>query len=244
MISLSKVLQGKPILITQGIYFYQPTIEEIEDMTERIYWEIVNLWMIKRKDIVSQETDETRDMDDFDIWKLFIFSNEHMRRALFLSCKYLLRSKVEFFEISGTIYIGEKGSGLILDNTFYLLMKELCEKVTPSSSASEEDKSQYQETENMSERERQMIEKMKASEKKIEEAKNPNKKPEDNLGNRILGLVAVGNYTFEQVYKMTMLQFNMLLQKYIEIQTFEIRSVLSPYMSSEDNQNSNKFWLD
>ena len=90
---------------------------------------------------------------------------------------------------------------------------------------------------------RQMIEKMKAAEKKIEQTKNPDKKPEDYLGNRILGLVAVGGYTFEQVYNMTMLQFNMLLQKYVDIQTFELRTSLSPYISSEEGQ-TNKFWLD
>jgi hypothetical protein len=149
---------------------------------------------------------------------------------------------VEFYDISGTIYIGERSSGVILDETFYLLMRELCTRIIPQSSASEEG-GQYQETDNMSERERQMIEKMKAAEKKIEQTKNPDKKPEDYLGNRILGLVAVGGYTFEQVYNMTMLQFNMLLQKYVDIQTFELRTSLSPYISSEEGQ-TNKFWLD
>lgn len=132
---------------------------------------------------------------------------------------------------------------MILDNTFYLLMKELCNRIIPVSSASEEGK-QYHETEHMSERERKMIEKMKLSAQKVEETKNPNRNPEDILGNKITGLVAVGGYTFEQVYNMTMLQFNMLLQKYVDIQTFELRTMLSPYISSEDDQSSNKFWLD
>ncbi len=182
-------------------------------------------------------------MDDYHIWRLYVNSSELTRQALKLSCETLLKAKVEFFDISDTIYIGEKESGVILDETFYLLMREICSRITPVSSAS--DKGQFHETENMSERERQMIEKMKLSEKKVEETKNPDKKPEDFLGNRILGLVAVGGYTFEQVYNMTMLQFNMLLQKYVDIQTFELRTQLSPYISSEEeNQNSNKFWLD
>ena len=79
--------------------------------------------------------------------------------------------------------------------------------------------------------------------KKIEETKNPNKRPEDYLGNKILGLVAVGHYTFEQVYNMTMLQFNKLLKKYVDVQNYEIRSMLSPYISSEDGQDF-KYWLD
>jgi hypothetical protein len=123
-------------------------------------------------------------------------------------------------------------------------MKELCQKITPQSSASDEGK-QYKKTEHMSERERRIIEKMEAGTKKVEDIKNKNQvDPEDYLGRKILGLVAVGNYTFEQVYNMTMLQFNLLLQKYVDIQSFELRTALSPYISSEDGQNENKFWLD
>ena len=72
----------------------------------------------------------------------------------------LLRTKIEFFNMSSTIYIGEAASGVILDATFYLLMRELCQKLIPDSSASDEGK-QYKETQNMSERERRLIEKMK-----------------------------------------------------------------------------------
>lgn len=243
MISLAKVLNGKPIPLVGKLQFYQPTIQEIVDLGENNYWAITNLWLLKRQDMIMEESDESRAMDDYSIWRVFISSNPTTRQALELSCQVFLKTKVEFFDISNTIYIGEKESGVILDETFYLLMREICSRITPSSSASEEG-GQYHETDNMSERERQMIAKMKSSAKKIEETKNPNKKPEDFLGNRILGLVAVGGYTFEQVYNMTMLQFNMLLQKYVDIQTFELRTVLSPYISSEDDQNKTNFWLD
>ena len=243
MISLAKVLSGKPILITQNIYFYQPTIQEITDMGDDIYWGAINLWLLKRSDLIPEETEETKSLDDYEVWKAFIFNIPNAKRGLVDSCRIFLKTKVEFFDISGTIYIGEGESGVILDNTFYLLMKELCNRIIPTSSASEEG-GQYHETEHMTERERQMIEKMKSSAQKIEETKNPNRNPEDVLGNKITGLVAVGGYTFEQVYNMTMLQFNMLLQKYVDIQTFELRTMLSPYISSEDDQNSNKFWLD
>lgn len=242
MISLATVLSGKPIAINRNIYFHQPTLQEISDMGETAYWSILNLWTLKRKDMVAQETEETKQLDDFTLWKAYLFSAPVFRQTFAMSCQVLLKSKVEFYDLSGTIYIGEKSSGVILDETFYLLIKELCFRIIPESSASE-DKGQYQVTDNMSERERQMIEKMKAAEKKIEQTKNPDKKPEDYLGNRILGLVAVGGYTFEQVYNMTMLQFNMLLQKYVDIQTFELRTALSPYISSDEGQ-TNKFWLD
>jgi len=242
MISLAKVLSGKPILLTGNIYFHQPTLQEIEDMGENVYWSALNLWTLQRKDLIAQENEQSRSMDDYTLWLGYILTNQALRVALMQSCNIFLKTKVEFFDISGTIYIGEKESGIILDNTFYLLMKEICMRITPDVSASEE-KGQYRETDHMSERERQLIEKIKAAEKKLESAKTGTLKPEDFLGDRILGLVAVGNYTFEQVYNMTMLQFNMLLQKYIDVQSFELRTMLSPYMSSEDDQNENKFWL-
>lgn len=242
MISLATLLSNKPIHLTSDLYFYQPTLQEIINAGEQEYWGALNVWLLKRKDIVREENEQTINLSDFELWKTYMLSSPIAKNALIQSCQLFLRTKIEFFDISSTIYIGEKQSGVILDEAFYLLMKDVCVHILPSSRASE-DEGQYHETEGMSERERQMIEKMKASAKKIEETKNPNKKSEDTLGHRILGLVAVGGYTFEQVYNMTMLQFNMLLQKYIEIQTFELRTSLSPYISSEEGQE-NRFWLD
>jgi len=243
MISLARILNDTPIKITDEIYFHQPTLNEIiNEIGENTYWALLNVWVLKRRDMLVEETDASKQLDDYEIWKGYVFSAPMLRDALAESCRYFLKTKIEFFDISGTIYIGERESGIILDNTFYLLMKEICTRILPDSSASEEG-GQYHENDNMSDREREMIAKMKSSAKKIEETKNPNLKPEDYLGKRILGLVAVGGYTFEQVYNMTMLQFNMLLQKYVEIQAFELRTALSPYISSEDNQNENKFWL-
>jgi len=242
MISLAKVLLGQPIPITNAISFYQPTIREIVEMGENTYWMLLNLWTLKRKDLIAQETEVSKTMGDFDVWKAYVLGNERGRALIAKSCDVFLKSKIEFFDITGTIYIGEKENGSFLDDTFYLLMRELCTRIAPDSSASEEGK-QYRETDNMSEREKQMIAKMKGSEKKLAEAKST-VKPEDYLGNRITGLVAVGGYTYEQVYNMTMLQLDKLLQKYIDIQLFELKTVLSPYASSDEGQNENKFWLE
>lgn len=244
MISLGKVLTGEPVLITGNICFYQPTLREIVNMGEEVYWTILNLWTVKREDIIQKENELTQKVDDFELWEAYIFSSPRLKMVLAESCRILLKTKIEFFDISHTIYIGEKASGIILDTTFYLLMKELCLKITPQSSASDEGK-QYKKTEHMSERERRIIEKMEAGTKKVEDIKNKNQTdPEDYFGRKILGLVAVGGYTFEQVYNMTMLQFNLLLQKYIDIQSFELRTALSPYISSDNGQDNDKFWLD
>lgn len=243
MISLAQVLSSKPILLTQNLYFNQPTLQEIIDMGENTYWAAVNIWTLKRKDIIAEENEFTQQLSDYEVWKQYMLSAPILRRSLAISCQILLKTKIEFFDVSNTIYIGERESGLILDDKLYLVMNELCNKILPDVGASEEGQ-QYRETENMSERERQLIEKMKMGQKKIEQINNPSSKPEDYLGNKILGLVAIGHYTFEQVYNMTMLQFNKLLKKYVDVQSFEIRSMLSPYISSEDGQNENKFWLD
>lgn len=242
MISLAKILSGKPIHVNSHLFFYQPTLQEIIDMGEEVYWSSINIWTLKRKEIIPEENEHTENMDDYDIWKSYIMSDQVIKRILAKSCSIFFKSKVEFFDISNTIYVGEKESGMILDNTSFLLIRDIFSSILPDAQENDED-SQYKETDNMSERERQMIAKMKQSQKKIEETKNPNKRPEDYLGNKILGLVAVGHYTFEQVYNMTMLQFNKLLKKYVDVQNFEIRSMLSPYISSEDGQDL-KYWLD
>ena len=242
MINLAKILSGKPIHINSHLFFYQPTLQEIVDMGEGVYWSSINIWTLKRKEIIAEENEYTENMDDYDIWKAYIMSNQVVKQVLAKSCSIFFKSKVEFFDISNTIYVGEKESGMILDNTSFLLIRDIFSSILPDAQENDED-SQYKETDNMSERERQMIAKMKQSQKKIEETKNPNKRPEDYLGNKILGLVAVGHYTFEQVYNMTMLQFNKLLKKYVDVQNYEIRSMLSPYISSEDGQDL-KYWLD
>ena len=242
MISLAKVFSGKPMRIIKDIYFYQPTLQEIVDMGEETYWFSLNIWLLKRKDMVAEENEITMAMSDFELWKECVFSSPHLKQNLMISCSILLHQKIEFFEISNTIYIGEKGLGIILDDSFYLFIRELCQKLISYVSASDKKDEQYKEVEGMSERERQMIEKMKASEAKLEIAKNKDSNPEDSFGRRILGLVAIGHYTVEQVYNMTMLQFNLLLQKYVDIQSFELRSALAPYISSEDGQ-TNEFWL-
>lgn len=242
MINFARVLEGKPIHVVGSLFFYQPTLEEIVEKGEDKYWGACNLWCLRRKDMIAEEDENSAKLSDFEVWKYLCLNSKEMREALSGSCNLFLRSKIEFFDISGTIYIGEKKSGVILDEALYNTMRQLCGYITPKSSASDEG-DQYQETEHMSEKERKLIEKMKKSAKLLEDSKNDKGlAPDEMLGDRILGLVAIGSYTFEQVYNMTMLQFNKLLEKYISIQAFELRTNLSPYMDSSDGQE-NKFWL-
>jgi hypothetical protein len=67
---------------------------------------------------------------------------------------------------------------------------------------------------------------------------------EDMFGKQIVSLVAIGKYTYQEVYDMTMLQFTNALHKYADIERYEIHAMLSPYMSSKDGKNQeNKHWL-
>lgn len=244
MINLSRILSGKPILITNKLYFTQPTLQEIADTGEDLYWVSLNLWTLKRKDLLKEENELTKDKTDYEIWINTILADDKLKNQLLVSCLLFFKAKVDFFPIAHTIYIGEKDSGAFLDQAFYELIRAICEKIIKFSSgggSSKSDDEQFKETDNMSEKERRMLEKMKASQKMLDNKVEHN--PEDVLGKRIIALSAIGSYTLEQVYNMTMLQLNMLLEKYVEVQSFELRTQLSPYISSENKQGEDSFWL-
>ena len=103
---------------------------------------------------------------------------------------------------------------------------------------------QYKETKKMSAREKEMLEKMKAAEAKLNRIKYGDSGANDVFGKQIVSLVAIGHYTFSQVYDMTMIQFTNLLMKYVDIERYELHTVLSPYISSKDAKSQeNKHWL-
>ena len=85
---------------------------------------------------------------------------------------------------------------------------------------------------------------MKAAEAKLNKIKHGDSGNNDIFGKQIVSLVAIGHYTYSQVYDMTMLQFTNLLMKYVDIERYELHTVLSPYISSKDAKSQeNKHWL-
>ena len=143
--------------------------------------------------------------------------------------------------LKDTIYIGEAENGLLLDLGLFLLIKSLFSKINQSSH--DEKDEQYKETANMSERERRLIALMKEREAKLNKLKYGEQNETDILGRQIVALVAIGKYTYTEVYDMTMLQFMHALRKYTEIERYELHTMLSPYISSKDNNQENKHWL-
>ena len=164
-----------------------------------------------------------------------------MQEALLESCLIFFRKKIEFLPLSRTISIGEGESSELLDLGLFLTIKSLFSKLVQKRDDKDQ---QYKETKNMSAREREMLEKMKAAEAKLNKIKHGDSGTDDIFGKQIVSLVAIGHYTYEQVYDMTMLQFTNLLMKYVDIERYELHTVLSPYISSKDAKSQeNKHWL-
>lgn len=241
MISLGRLMSATPIPVRGNIYFYQPNLREVLDMGESMYWSLLKIWDLKRRDMVPEETDETKELDDFAVWTTIVCNVPDFRRRVVASIDCFLHTKVEFLPISNTIMVGESDSPILLDAAFYYAMREISQSI--SELGTEEKEDQYQETEHMSDRERQLIAKMKASAERLDKIKNGERSVEDRLVKQIISLVAIGKYTFDEVYKMTIIQLVYLLKKYVEVQQYELYTALSPYMDSKKGQTV-KHWLD
>jgi hypothetical protein len=240
-IKLERLLSNTPIPLINGLHIYQPTVQEIIDMGEVMYWSLLKIWCLNREELVPQETPETSQLSDYQIWCLYMLKSREMQVRCIQSVDLFLHTKIEFLSVSNTIVIGENESSTIIDENFYNMMKDICTALF--NVGSEEKEEQYKETPNMSEREREMIRKMKAREEKLNQIRNVDGKSEDRFAKQIVSLVAIGGYTFDEVYNMTLVQMMYLLKKYVAIQRYELYTGLSPYMDSKKSQPP-EHWLD
>lgn len=241
MINLGRLISSEPIPVMGSIRFTQPKINSILTMGESMYWSLLKVWDLKRIEMIESETIESRELSDFEIWKALALNVNDFGRRIIASVDYFLNTKIEFLPISNTIMIGETDSLILLDEAFYYAMQEICQSIFNLGSSKKEE--QYQENENMTEQERRLIAKMKANADKLERIKNGEKNIEDRLVKQIVSLVAIGHYSFDEVYNMTLIQMITLLKKYVEIQQYELITALSPYMDSKKGQGV-KHWLD
>lgn len=239
--SLGLLLCGDPIKITSRLKFFQPTVRDVVTMGEERYNLLLKIWTVSRDELIPEENDYTQDKDDYTIWFEYIMSVPRMKEALEESCLIFFHKKIEFLPLTHTISIGEGESSELLDLGLYLTIKSLFSKLVQKRDDKDQ---QYKETKKMSAREKEMLEKMKAAEAKLNRIKHGDSGTDDMFGKQIVSLVAIGHYTFEQVYDMTMLQFSNLLMKYVDIERYELHTVLSPYISSKDAKSQeNKHWL-
>lgn len=239
--SLGLLLSGSPIEITSRLKFYQPTVRDVVIMGEEHYNLLLKIWTVDRDSLIPEENEYTKTLNDFEVWAEYINSVPTMQTALEESCLIFFRKKIEFFPLSHTINIGEGESSELLDLGLYLTLKSLFSKLVQKHDDKEE---QYKETKHMSDREKKMLEKMKAAQAKLHKIKHGDTGSDDIFGKQIVALAAIGHYTFDEVYNMTMLQFTNLLTKYVDIERYELHMVLSPYISSKDGKSQdNKHWL-
>jgi len=239
--SLGLLLSGDPIKITSRLKFYQPTVRDVVTIGEERYNLLLRIWTVTRDELIPEENDYTQDKDDYTIWFEYIMSVPQMQEALEESCLVFFHKKIEFLPLTHTISIGEGESSELLDLGLYLTIKSLFSKLVQKRDDKDQ---QYKETKKMSAKEKEMLEKMKAAEAKLNRIKHGESGTDDIFGKQIVSLVAIGHYTFSQVYDMTMLQFTNLLMKYVDIERYELHTVLSPYISSKDAKSQdNKHWL-
>ena len=240
--TLGLLLSDAPIKINDCIKLYQPTLRDIVYMTEERYNLILKIWTVPRKELIPEENEYTKSLDDLRVWVEYVISVPKMREVVEESCLVFFHKKIEFFPLTYTMYIGEGKDGCLLDLNLFLTIKTLFSKL--DFSKPEKEDSQYKETDNMSERERRIYERMKAGEEKLNKIKYGDVNKDDLFGKQIVALVAIGHYTFKEVYDMTMLQFKYTLDKYIDIEKYELHTILSPYISSKDAENQeNKHWI-
>lgn len=240
-IKLERLLSNTPLPIREKLNFYQPKVQEIANMGEQMYWSMLKIWSMKREEILEKETEESMKLSDFQIWTTYITSSPEMIVVLTASVDCFFHTKVDFLPTVNTIIIGENENSTILDEGLYNLIHDIC--ATLSNLDVEEKEEQYKETPNMSEREKEMIRKMKLREQKLNKIKNSEKNVENRLANQIVSLVAIGGYTFDEVYNMTMVQMVYLLKKYVAIQNYVLYTGLSPYMDSKKSKPV-EHWLD
>ena len=234
-------MTATPIPVAKNISFYQPTMRQILNMGEETYWSLLKIWNLSRKELIQTETPETQEMSDWEIWTNVMLHTPQLNQQLICSADCFLHAKIEFLPISNTIMIGEADSLVLLDEKMYNSIQEISRSFFELMVDPQED--QYHETENMSERERQIIQKMKESAAKLDKIKNGERKTKDQLINQVISLVAIGHYAFNEVYDMTIVQMILLLKKYVAVQQYELYTALSPYIDSKKGQGVSH-WLD
>ena len=42
------------------------------DMGEDVYWSLLKIWDLKRNELIAQETIESKELSDYEIWKYII----------------------------------------------------------------------------------------------------------------------------------------------------------------------------
>lgn len=234
-ISLSRLLTGEGIDINSKITIFQPTMRDIVILGYEQFGQLYSIWNLTRKELLPQETDETWNMEDWDVYKKFLIYNDNLQKIFTDSVLFFMHKKVEFLKMGNSIFIGELQSGIELTEELFSEIQGVIKQVT---SQKEEDLKIKNAP--RSKRAQQIHDKITAGQQRLEEIKK--EKGEDDLASQIVAVVAHG-YSYESVYDMTLLQFRAILEKMVQIENYQITSLLSPYVDKK-HKGKNKHWLE
>ena len=74
---------------------------------------------LSRKDLVPEETDETWNLEDWDVYKKFIIYDLNLQKIFKDSVLFFMHKKVEFLKMQNSIIIGELESGIELTEELF-----------------------------------------------------------------------------------------------------------------------------
>lgn len=235
IISLSRLLTGEGIELNSKITIFQPTIKDIVILGYERFGSLYSIWNLTRKELVPEETDETWNMEDFDVYKKFMIYNPDLQKIFKDSVLFFLHKKVEFLKMQNSIFIGELESGIELTEELFSEIQGVIKQIT---SQKEEDLKIKNAP--RTKRAQEIHDKIVAGQQRLEEIKKEN--GNDDLASQIVAVVAHG-HSYESVYNMTLLQFRAILEKMVQIENYQITSMLSPYVDKK-HKGKNRHWLE
>ena len=229
------LLSGEGIKINNVVTIYQPTVRDVAHLGNERYGSLYAVWGLQRKDLIKEETDETWNLEDFDVYKKVMCYNLDLQKVFKDSVLFFIHKKVEFLKMQNSIFIGELESGVELTEELFSEIQGVIKLIT---SQKEEDIK----TQNAprSKKAQEIHDKIVSGQKRLDEIKRES--GIDTLSNQIVALAAHG-WKFEDIYDMTLIQFRAVLEKIVQIENYNITSMLSPYMDKK-HKGKNKHWLE
>lgn len=234
-INISRILTGEGIELNSKITIFQPTIKDIVILGNERFGNLYTIWNLSRKDLVPEETDETWNLEDWDVYKKFIIYDLNLQKIFKDSVLFFMHKKVEFLKMQNSIFIGELESGIELTEELFSEIQSVIKQIT----------SQKEEDINIqnaprSKRAQEVHDKIVKGQQRLAEIKK--EKGEDDLASQIVAVVAHG-HSYETVYNMTLLQFRAVLEKIVQIENYQIACLLSPY-ADKKHKSKTKHWLE
>ena len=233
-INFSYLLTGDAIRINNKISIYQPTIRDIVTLGNERFGQLYSIWNLTRKELLKEETNETWNLEDWDVYKKFLCYNVSLQKIFSDSVMFFIHKKVEFLKMGNSIFIGELESGIELTEELFSEIQSVIKRIT-----SQKEEDQTIKNAPRSNKAQEIHDKIVAGQKKVDDIKK--EKGVDDFLSQIVGIVAHG-YKYEDVYDMTLLQFRALLEKMVQIENYQITALLSPYIDKK-NKGKNKHWL-